>query len=71
MATNLAKRFGVYDYDPVVWNDVEAWVLTNGVWHKADAFQMINQATILSAAEFAKQFPSIERTLPKEAFASH
>jgi hypothetical protein len=67
MATRT-KRFGTFEGDPAVWDEVEAWVLTNGIWHEGESFKMIDDATLMTEEVWNKYFPGIFKTLPKTAF---
>lgn len=66
--TTRTRRFGTFDGDPAVFNEVEGWVLTNGVWHESQSFVLFDEAAVMDEAAFIKTFPGILKTLPKAAF---
>jgi len=54
--------------DLAVWDDVEAHVLTNGRWHRADAFEMFGEARINVERSFICQLIAEAPPLPDGAF---
>jgi hypothetical protein len=62
-------RYGLYDSDLAVWDDVEAYVLTNGRWYPADAVEMFCEARINVDQPFLRQLIAGAPPLPVGAFA--
>jgi hypothetical protein len=62
-------RFGVYDGDLAVWNDLEAWVATNGTWYRWPAFHLWDNARINVEGSFIRQLIAEAPPLPVSAFA--
>lgn len=68
-AISKVIRYGRYNHAfPAVWNDVEAYVFTNGVWHSYEPFEMWNNAGLLSKTDYDAAFPGLP-ALPKGSFA--
>ena len=65
---NLAKRYGVLDGCPAIWNDVEAWLLTNRVWREQETFTIMQDAGMMSKEKFDERFPPPLPPMPKRAF---
>ena len=62
-------RCGLYDSDLAIWDDVKAYVLTNGRWYPADAVEMFCEARINVEGSFLRQLIADAPSLPKGAFA--
>jgi hypothetical protein len=63
-------RFGVYDGDLAVWNDLEAWVATNGAWYSWPAFELWHSARINVPKSNIAELLQAAPPLPGNAFSS-
>jgi hypothetical protein len=61
-------RYGLYDSDLAIWDDVEAHVLTNGRWYSADAIEMFCEARINVDRSFMRKLKAEAPPLPDGAF---
>jgi hypothetical protein len=64
------QRYARYEMYPCIYNDVEAWVFTNNVWHETDSFLMHQDAGMMTKEDFDGRWPSLP-PLPKEAFTRY
>lgn len=65
----IMTRCGLYDSDLSVWDDHQAFVLTNNHWYSADAFEMFCEARINVEWSFVRQLMAEAPPLPHGAFA--
>jgi hypothetical protein len=57
------------DGDLALWDDHKAFVLTNGVWHKAEAFTMWDNARVNVPESFMRKLIAEAPPLPDRSFA--
>jgi hypothetical protein len=62
------RRYGTYDgMFPAIWDGLEAYAFSEGVWHKHRRSDMLWNAGLMAREEFDRAFPNLP-ALPPEAF---
>lgn len=68
-AVSKVLRYGRYNHAfPAIWNDVEGYVFTNGVWYSYEPFVLWNDAGLLTKKDFEDSFPNLP-ALPRGSFS--
>jgi hypothetical protein len=65
--TSEKTRVGIYDGDLAVWDDGQAYVLTNGVWREAEAFVLWHEAAVNIAPAYIAELLRNAPPLPSGA----